>query len=102
MDVEETVFRIYHGHFEFFMMAFSLTNAPSAFEALMNEVFHPYPREFVLFFFFTIYSFVVVYRLTIYTIFEWFFPYYNKIFCFLRKLNVCLLNLRFLIMAIKF
>ncbi|XP_068653843.1 uncharacterized protein [Aristolochia californica] len=36
-DVEKTVFRMHHGHFEFQVMPFGLFNAPSTFQALMNE-----------------------------------------------------------------
>ncbi|XP_068644691.1 uncharacterized mitochondrial protein AtMg00860-like [Aristolochia californica] len=36
-DVEKTAFRIHHGHFEFLVMLFGLSNAPSTFQALMNE-----------------------------------------------------------------
>lgn len=32
-------------------MPFGFTNAPATFQALMNEVFHPYLRKFVLVFF---------------------------------------------------
>ncbi|KAF3645204.1 hypothetical protein FXO38_19759 [Capsicum annuum] len=35
--VEKTAFRTHHGHFEFLVMPFRLTNAPSTFQALMNE-----------------------------------------------------------------
>jgi hypothetical protein len=50
-DVEKTTFRTHHGHYEFLVMPFSLTNTPSIFQALMNEVFHLYLHKFILVFF---------------------------------------------------
>jgi hypothetical protein len=50
-DVAKTAFRTHHGHFEFMVMAFSLTNAPPTFQALMNGVLQDYLRRFVLVFF---------------------------------------------------
>lgn len=41
-DTNKTAFRTHHGHYEFFVMVFGLCNAPSTFQALMNEVFHDY------------------------------------------------------------
>lgn len=41
-DIHKTAFRTHSGHYEYVVMPFGLCNAPSTFQAAMNEVFWPY------------------------------------------------------------
>ncbi|GJV33915.1 putative reverse transcriptase domain-containing protein [Tanacetum coccineum] len=49
-DIPKTAFRTRYGHFEFAIMPFALTNAPTIFIDLMNRVCRPYLGKFMIMF----------------------------------------------------
>jgi len=49
-DIHKTTFRIRYGHYEFVVLPFGLTNAPTTFMCLMNIVLHKYLNRFALVF----------------------------------------------------
>jgi hypothetical protein len=50
VDEDKTAFKTHHGHFQFRVMSFGLTNAQATFQCLMNAIFTKYMRKLVLIF----------------------------------------------------
>jgi hypothetical protein len=44
-DIPKTSFRTHEGHYEFLVMPFGTTNAPSTFQSLMDSIFNPSLRK---------------------------------------------------------
>lgn len=47
-DEYKTAFKAHHGNYQFKVMSFGLTNTPTTFQCIMNDVLQPYLRKFVM------------------------------------------------------
>lgn len=89
-EIFKTTFRTHDSHYEFVVMPFELTNAPSTFQTILNKMLAPYLRKFVVVFFDVILLYIIFQNDNAHNLFQAFQCLrVNQFFTKLSKCSFC-------------